>query len=90
MYAQPNILIIYTGGTIGMVRDRETGSLHPVKGTELHEHIPMLGKFDYRIDFHSFDPLLDSSNMNPGHWVELVEVIEKNYEHYDGFVVLHG
>jgi L-asparaginase len=90
MYAQPNILIIYTGGTIGMVRDRETGSLHPVKGTELHEHIPMLGKFDYHIDFHSFDPLLDSSNMNPGHWVELVGVIAKNYEHYDGFVVLHG
>lgn len=73
-----------------MVRDKEDGSLHPVNGSELHEHIPILGKLDYKIDFYSFDPLLDSSNMNPGHWVELVSVIGKNYEKYDGFVVLHG
>jgi L-asparaginase len=84
------ILIIYTGGTIGMVRDKATGTLHPVNGPELYEHIPMLGKLDYQIEFYSFDPLLDSSNMNPQHWIELVEVIEKNYEKYDGFVVLHG
>jgi L-asparaginase len=85
-----NILIIYTGGTIGMVRDKETGSLHPVSGSELYEHIPILGKLDYKIEFYSFDPMLDSSNMNPQHWVELVSVIEKNYEKFDGFVVLHG
>jgi len=90
VFAQINILIIYTGGTIGMVRDKETGSLHPVNGSELHEHIPMLAKLDYKIEFYSFDPMLDSSNMNPQHWVELVSVIEKNYEKYDGFVVLHG
>jgi len=87
---QINILIIYTGGTIGMVRDKQTGALHPVNGIELYEHIPILGKLDYGIEFYSFDPLLDSSDMNPGHWVELVSVIEKNYEKYDGFVVLHG
>jgi L-asparaginase len=90
VFTPVNILIIYTGGTIGMVRDKEDGSLHPVNGSELHEHIPILGKLDYKIDFYSFDPLLDSSNMNPGHWVELVSVIGKNYEKYDGFVVLHG
>jgi len=90
MYTTINILIIYTGGTIGMVRDKQTGSLHPVNGTELYEHIPILGKLDYGIEFYSFDPLLDSSNMNPGHWVELVSVIADNYEKYDGFVVLHG
>jgi len=90
VFSQINILIIYTGGTIGMVRDKETGSLHPVNGSELYEHIPILGKLDYGIEFYSFDPLLDSSNMNPQHWVELVSVIEKNYEKYDGFVVLHG
>lgn len=73
-----------------MARDKETGSLRPVKGSELYEHIPILGKLDYKIDFYSFDPMLDSSNMNPQHWVELVTVIEKNYEKYDGFVVLHG
>ena len=90
MVSQISILIIYTGGTIGMVRDKETGSLHPVNGSELYEHIPILGKLDYGIEFYSFDPLLDSSNMNPRHWVELVSVIERNYEKYDGFVVLHG
>ena len=89
-FNQINILIIYTGGTIGMVRNKETGALHPVNGRELYEHIPILGKLDYGIEFYSFDPLLDSSDMNPGHWVELVSVIEKNYEKYDGFVVLHG
>ncbi|MCK9398532.1 MAG: type I asparaginase [Bacteroidales bacterium] len=90
MLSKVSILIIYTGGTIGMVRDKETGSLHPVNGSELYEHIPILGKLDYQIEFYSFDPLLDSSNMNPQHWVELVSVIEKNYEKFDGFVVLHG
>lgn len=90
MFNPVQILIIYTGGTIGMVRDKATGTLHPVNGPELYEHIPMLGKLDYQIEFYSFDPLLDSSNMNPQHWIELVEVIEKNYEKYDGFVVLHG
>jgi L-asparaginase len=85
-----SILIIYTGGTIGMVRDKQTGALHPVNGAELHEHIPILDKLDYSIEFYSFDPLLDSSDINPGHWVELVSVIENNYEKYDGFVVLHG
>ncbi|HPI86767.1 MAG TPA: type I asparaginase [Bacteroidales bacterium] len=89
-YSKPSILIIYTGGTIGMVRDRETGSLHPVSGTELYEHIPMIGRMDYVIDFYSFDPLLDSSNINPGHWIDLVEVIAGHYDKYDGFVVLHG
>lgn len=90
MFAPINILIIYTGGTIGMAKDKETGSLHPVNGSELYEHIPILHKLDYHIDFHSFDPLLDSSNMNPKHWVELVKVIARNYGDYDGFVVLHG
>lgn len=90
MFTTINILIIYTGGTIGMVRDKATGSLHPLNGDELYDQIPILGKFDYHIDFYSFNPLLDSSNMNPQHWVELVTVIGQNYEKYDGFVVLHG
>lgn len=72
-----------------MVMD-EAGTLHPVSGDELYEQIPVLAKLDYRIAFHSFDPLLDSSNMGPVHWVELATVIEKNYEQFDGFVVLHG
>jgi L-asparaginase len=90
MLSQVRILIINTGGTIGMVRDKESGTLHPVSGQELFRHIPILSQLDEQVEFYSFDPLLDSSNINPSHWVELVQVIGENYEHYDGFVVLHG
>jgi len=90
MNTKASILIIHTGGTIGMVADEETGSLHPVSGEELFEIIPMLHRFDCSIEFYSFNPLLDSSNMNPEHWVEMVNVIEENYEKFDGFVILHG
>jgi L-asparaginase len=90
MLTQVRILIINTGGTIGMVKDKETGSLHPVNADELFRHIPILTQLDEQIEFYSFDPLLDSSNINPSHWVEMVRVIEANYEKYDGFVVLHG
>jgi L-asparaginase len=85
-----SILVIYTGGTIGMVRNPKTGTMHPVSHDELYEHVPLLKKLDHRIEFYSFDPLLDSSNINPVHWVRIAGVIEKNYEKFDGFVVLHG
>jgi L-asparaginase len=85
-----SILVIYTGGTIGMVIDPATGALHPVRYEELDEHVPMLKKFNFRIEFHSFDPLIDSSDISPRHWTELVSVIEANYERFDGFVILHG
>lgn len=90
MKSDASILIIYTGGTIGMVIDKHSGSLHPVSGKELYRHIPMLDSMDCSIEFHSFDPLLDSSNMNPDHWVDIASVIEENYEKFDGFVILHG
>lgn len=87
---QTSILVIYTGGTIGMMEDEESGSLQPFNFEHLYEHIPILNKFHYKIGFHSFDPLLDSSNMNPSFWIKLAEIIEENYQKYDGFVVLHG
>ena len=90
MFSQINILIINTGGTIGMVKDKTSGMLHPVNEDELFRHIPILKDLDEQIAFYSFDPLLDSSNINPQHWVEIARVIEQNYERYDGFVVLHG
>jgi L-asparaginase len=90
MKQQTSILIIHTGGTIGMAVDKDSGSLHPVSGRELYEVIPLLNRFNCHIDMKSFSPLLDSSDMNPKHWVELAERIEENYEAYDGFVVLHG
>jgi len=90
MIEQTSILIIYTGGTIGMILDEKTGALAPFNFQDVYNHIPVLKKFHYHLDFYCFDPLLDSSNMNPDVWAELVRIIEENYENYDGFVVLHG
>lgn len=86
----PSILIIYTGGTIGMIHDPETGALSPFNFDQIYTHIPILRQLHYNIASYCFDPLIDSSDMKPAFWRELVDVIEKNYESYDGFVVLHG
>lgn len=83
-------MIIYTGGTIGMVLDESTGVLKPVDIDSLYENIPVLEKIGCNLEFRSFDPLLDSSNIHLRHWVEIVDFIEENYERFDGFVVLHG
>lgn len=87
---EPNILVIYTGGTIGMIQDPETGALAPFNFDALYNHIPVLQDFKCHIDTYCFDPLIDSSNMNPAFWIALAGVIEENYEKYEGFVVLHG
>ncbi|MEW6136405.1 MAG: asparaginase [Bacteroidota bacterium] len=85
-----SVLVIYTGGTIGMIRNAETGALEPFDFDHLYRHLPVLESLRCRIDSYSFSPLIDSSDMNPDFWVRLAEVIEENYEKYDGFVVLHG
>lgn len=85
-----SILIIYTGGTIGMIKDHETGVLKPFNFDNLYSYIPVLKDFHYHLEVVSFEPLIDSSNINPTHWVNLVEIIQKDYENYDGFVILHG
>jgi len=90
MNTQPSILIIYTGGTIGMVQDPKTGTMKPLTFENLYRYLPVLENFNYKFDFYTFHPLLDSSNMHPSFWIDLAEVIEQNYEHFDGFVVLHG
>jgi L-asparaginase len=86
----PKILLIYTGGTIGMIKDFETGSLRNFNFDELLQHIPELNLLDCEIATHSFEEPIDSSNMNPSYWVQLAIVIEQRYEEFDGFVVLHG
>jgi L-asparaginase len=86
----PAILVIYTGGTIGMIKDEKTGTLVPFNFSNTYELIPILEKFECTLDFYTFDPILDSSNMNPDHWIKIAEIIEENYSDYDGFVVLHG
>jgi L-asparaginase len=84
------ILIIYTGGTIGMVHDPDSGSLVPIDFRHISDHVPELRKFGYKIDSVSFDPVKDSSNIDPSVWVKMAEIIEEGYSRFDGFVVLHG
>jgi L-asparaginase len=90
MNSKPSILLLYTGGTIGMIYDKKTGVLKPYNFDKLFDYVPTLKLFDYNIDSYSFDPVVDSSNMNPSYWEKIVAIIEMNYESYDGFVVLHG
>lgn len=85
-----SILVIYTGGTIGMKHNPETGSLAPFNFEQIEEEVPELKKFGFKIDTVSFSPLVDSSNIQPDFWVRLVEIVSHNYDRYDGFVILHG
>jgi L-asparaginase len=85
-----SLLIVYTGGTIGMVHHPETGVLHPLDFNEISDQVPELKRFGYRLDALAFEPIIDSSNITPDFWIKLVEIIEENYLHYDGFVILHG
>ena len=84
------ILLIYTGGTIGMIKDFKTGALKNFNFNDLLKHIPELQLLDCEVSTQSFKRPIDSSNMNPAYWVDLAEIIENNYEYFDGFVVLHG
>ena len=90
MSRQPKILLIYTGGTIGMIKDFETGALKAFDFNDLLKKIPELRLLDCEIETTGFDQPIDSSNMNPKLWVELCDIIEENYERCDGFVILHG
>ena len=85
-----NIFIIYTGGTIGMVQDHETGSFVPFDFELIASNLPDLARLNYKLTVHSFTPIIDSSNMKPSIWVEMAQLIKENYDHYDGFVILHG
>lgn len=85
-----SILIIYTGGTIGMVQDRTTGALVPIDFKHITDHVPELNKFGFNLHSLTFDPVKDSSNIDPDIWIRMAETIEKNYDNFDGFVILHG
>lgn len=87
---KPRILIIYTGGTIGMIEDPETKALKPFDFTHLMENVPKIKMLDYQIDNIQFNPPIDSSDMDIHHWQEIARIIDENYSDYDGFVVLHG
>lgn len=90
MAKKSSVLLIYTGGTIGMMQDARTGELKPFDFKSLTEQIPELTKFDIELSSISFKDPIDSSNMHPEVWIELARIIQKNYSKHDGFVVLHG
>lgn len=86
----PKILLIYTGGTIGMVKDYKTGTLKTFNFDKLLKHIPEINQLNCSIESISLKVPIDSSNMNPSKWILITEIIEENYKTFDGFVVLHG
>lgn len=87
---KPRILIIYTGGTIGMIEDAVTKALRPFDFSHLMDNVPKVKMLNYEIDNIQFEPPIDSSDMSPAHWQDIAHSIADNYDRYDGFVVLHG
>lgn len=86
----PSVLLIYTGGTIGMIENPETSALENFNFDRLLEYVPELKKFNYHISSYQFNPPIDSSDMEPSYWAEIVKIINYNYNSFDGFVILHG
>ena len=85
-----SILIIYTGGTIGMKTDEATGALVPFDFSGIYEEFPSLKRLNVDIEVLTMQPVIDSSNVAPHNWIELATILRDNYARYDGFVVLHG
>jgi L-asparaginase len=90
MQSKVKILLIYTGGTIGMMKNFETGALKAFNFSKLLNKIPELKQLDCEIETISFEKPIDSSNMNSIHWIKIAKMIDENYASFDGFVVLHG
>ncbi|MDR2979563.1 MAG: type I asparaginase [Bacteroidales bacterium] len=84
------ILLLYTGGTIGMIKNQETGSLEPFPFHDIYTHLPMLNLLDAEIIFKELHPLIDSSDTNPAFWIRLAQEIHNHYAEMHGFVILHG
>jgi L-asparaginase len=85
-----SVLLIYTGGTIGMIEDEKTGALKSFDFNHLKEFVPELNRLKFNIDTIHFEQPIDSSDMNPDKWKVIVKIIEDHYNQYDGFVILHG
>ncbi len=87
---KPSVLIIYTGGTIGMIVNPETGSYKPFDFNSISKQIPALQSFGYRLETISFENPIDSAALKPDTWVKLAEILKENHSDFDGFVILHG
>ncbi len=85
-----SVLLIYTGGTIGMIQSPDSNSYVPFNFENLYKHVPELSRFEYQIDCIEFENPLDSSEMRISDWNRIGDIIHENYQKYDGFVVLHG
>jgi L-asparaginase len=90
MHNKTSILIIYTGGTIGMVNDPETGTLSPFNFEQIEQIVPSLKRFGFNLVTISFEKPIDSSDINPEIWIKLAEIIKENQNKFHGFVILHG
>lgn len=84
------VLLIYTGGTIGMMENMETGALEPFNFSHLRSNMPEIKRLNFSVETYLFDPPIDSSDMSLAVWQQIGRVIEMNYADYDGFVILHG
>ena len=87
---KPSVLIIYTGGTIGMITNPETGSYKPFDFEHISKQIPALKSFGYKLETISFEKPIDSADLKPDTWVKLADILRKNHNEFDGFVILHG
>lgn len=87
---KPKLLLIYTGGTIGMIQNPDTGALEPFEFNNIYKSLPMLKRLNAEIEFKTLYPLIDSSDTNPDFWIRLANMIGDDYNNFDGFVILHG
>ncbi len=87
---KPSILVIYTGGTIGMIQHPDSGTLQPFNFDDIYSQVLVLENINANIEFLEFESLIDSSNMHPDFWIKLASVIENKFDDYQGFVILHG
>jgi L-asparaginase len=85
-----SLLVIYTGGTLGMMYDDKAKHLVPFDFEQILERIPELEGFDFNLTVISFNQLIDSANVSPSHWIALATLVEENYHRYNGFVIIHG
>lgn len=90
MSKKPSILIIYTGGTIGMIKDQETGQLKSFDFNHIYKHVPEIHRLNVELTTQSFENPIDSSEMNPMYWQQMAQIVHNNYSKHDGFVILHG
>ena len=90
IHRKGKVLLIYTGGTIGMGCDQQTGALEPLDFNHLVERVPEFKQLPTDVDTYQFNPPIDSSDMSPSKWIQIARIVTDRYDQYDGFVILHG